>query len=158
MIDHEQRSSSSSEARIHLTPAFVHHALTPSFPQISDQVADKGGSNPCSLYFLNVLVDTTIGTSALSTHHPNTHISQACSCFISRSRALPRRAFSSGAARASSRAYTAIRPAYDCTSSFSPSCSLLTEFSQLATTTRHLPRLAPAHENICPRTFRPRAG
>lgn len=32
------------------------------FPQISDQVADKGGSNPCSLYFLNVLVDTTIGT------------------------------------------------------------------------------------------------
>lgn len=31
------------------------------FPQISDQVADKGGNNPCSLYFLNVLVDTTIG-------------------------------------------------------------------------------------------------
>ncbi|GHJ88606.1 hypothetical protein NliqN6_5008 [Naganishia liquefaciens] len=32
---------------------------------ISDQVADKGGSNPCSLYFLNVLVDTTIGVLVL---------------------------------------------------------------------------------------------
>lgn len=29
--------------------------------QISDQVAHEGGNNPCSLYFLNILVDTTIG-------------------------------------------------------------------------------------------------
>ncbi|KAJ9123903.1 hypothetical protein QFC22_000693 [Naganishia vaughanmartiniae] len=33
---------------------------------ISDQVAHGGGNNPCSLYFLNVLVDTTIGKSLLS--------------------------------------------------------------------------------------------
>lgn len=29
--------------------------------QISDLVASVGNSNPCSLYFLNVLIDTTIG-------------------------------------------------------------------------------------------------
>lgn len=29
--------------------------------QISDLVASVGNSNPCSLYFLNILIDTTIG-------------------------------------------------------------------------------------------------
>lgn len=33
----------------------------PLFPQISDQVAYHGNENACSLYFLNVLIDTTIG-------------------------------------------------------------------------------------------------
>lgn len=29
--------------------------------QISSVVADAGDKNPCSLYFLNILIDTTVG-------------------------------------------------------------------------------------------------
>jgi hypothetical protein len=41
--------------------------------QISDQIALAANRNPCSLYFLNVLMDTTLGTCFGGHAHPRCH-------------------------------------------------------------------------------------
>lgn len=52
------------QAVLHTTNLLVSRRIPTSLKQISGLLAIDQGNNPCSTYFLNILIDTTIGWSS----------------------------------------------------------------------------------------------